>query len=67
MQLSGTSMAAPQVVNVAAKLLAVNPRLSVAELRSAIVEAADVKTIGENKRIRLLNPKASLERVTRSR
>lgn len=63
--LSGTSMSAPQVVNLAAKLLALKPGLTVAEVRRAIIEAADEKTIGEGKRIRLLNPKASLERVLR--
>jgi subtilisin family serine protease len=62
--LSGTSMAAPQVVNLAAKLLALKPALAVAELRRAIVESADEKTIGEGKKIRLLNPKAALERMT---
>ncbi len=64
-RMSGTSMASPQVANLAAKLLAVNPRLTVAELRRAIVESADEKTIGEGKRIRLLNPKAAMERITR--
>jgi subtilisin family serine protease len=61
--LSGTSMAAPQVVNLAAKLLALRPDLTVAELRAAIVDAADEKTIGQGKTIRLLDPKASVERV----
>jgi subtilisin family serine protease len=63
--LSGTSMSAPQVVNLAGKLLTLKPKLTVAELRGAIIEAADEKTIGEGKRIRLLNPKASLDRVLR--
>jgi hypothetical protein len=53
------------VVNLAGKLLALKPKLTVAELRGAIIETADEKTIGEGKRIRLLNPKASLERVAR--
>lgn len=60
---SGTSMAAPQVVNLAAKMLAVKPDLSVAALKQAIVEGGELKTIGEGKQIRLLNPRASLERV----
>jgi subtilisin family serine protease len=63
--LSGTSMSAPQVANLAAKLLALKPNLTVAELRRAIIEAADERIIGEGKRIRLLNPKSSLERVVR--
>jgi hypothetical protein len=63
--LSGTSMAAPQVVNLAAKLLAVRPQLSVAQLRRAILETADEKTIGQGKQIKLLNPKAAMERVVR--
>ena len=62
--LSGTSMAAPQVVNLAAKLLALKPSLTVTELRRAIVDAAEEKTIGPGKRIRLLDPRASIERVT---
>lgn len=59
--LSGTSMAAPQVANLAAKLLAVHPHLTVAQVREAILAGADEKTIGEGKRIRLLNPGRSFE------
>jgi subtilisin family serine protease len=59
--LSGTSMAAPQVVNLAAKLLAVYPDLTVAQLRELILEGTDEKTVGEGKTIRLLNPKRSFE------
>jgi subtilisin family serine protease len=59
--LSGTSMAAPQVVNLAGKLLAVYPDLTVAQLRELILEGTDEKTVGEGKTIRLLNPKRSFE------
>jgi subtilisin family serine protease len=61
--LSGTSMASPQVVNLAGKLLAVHPDLTVAQLRRAIVDGADEKQIGEGKTIRLLNPRRSLELI----
>ncbi len=61
--MSGTSMATPQVVNLAAKLLAVKPTLTTAELRRAILESADEKTIGQGKTIRLLNPKAAFQRI----
>ena len=40
LNLSGTSMAAPQVANLAAKLFAVNPDLSVADVRSIIEKTA---------------------------
>lgn len=60
---SGTSMAAPQIVNLAGKLLALKPNLTVAELRRAIEDAADEKRIAEGKTIRLLNPKASVGRI----
>jgi subtilisin family serine protease len=59
--LSGTSMAAPQVVNLAAKLLAVYPELTVDQLRDLILDGGEDKTIGEGKAIRLLHPKRSFE------
>ncbi|HKK08372.1 MAG TPA: S8 family serine peptidase, partial [Gemmatimonadota bacterium] len=64
MRLSGTSMAAPQVVNLAGKLLAVDPGLTVAQLRHLIVDGADPKTIGGTHRIRLLDPKRSLQMLS---
>lgn len=57
---SGTSMAAPNVTNLAGKLWALHPELSVAEVKRLIVEGADEKQVGE-RRIRLVNPKKSLE------
>ena len=43
MKLSGTSMAAPQVANLAAKLFAVNPELSAAEARAIIEETTTLE------------------------
>jgi subtilisin family serine protease/ketosteroid isomerase-like protein len=43
---SGTSMAAPQVTNLAAKILAVNPRLKPADVIALIVKTADRTTDG---------------------
>jgi subtilisin family serine protease len=65
--MGGTSMATPQVANLAAKLLALKPELTVAELRRAIVEAADEKIVGEGRRIRLLNARAAVDLVTAGR
>ena len=59
--LSGTSMAAPQVTNLAAKLLALKPDLTVGQLRDAILAGAEEKEIGPSKRIKLLHPRRSLE------
>ena len=61
--LSGTSMAAPQVTNLAAKLWAAHPDLTVTDVREAILGGADEKTIGEGKVIKLLNPRRSFELV----
>ncbi|HYE70309.1 MAG TPA: S8 family serine peptidase, partial [Aquabacterium sp.] len=44
--LSGTSMAAPQVANLAAKLLVVNPKLKPAELIDLIVKTAERSSDG---------------------
>jgi subtilisin family serine protease len=55
--LSGTSMAAPQVANLAAKMLAVNPKLSPRELIDIIVATAEPSSDG---RRRLVHPKNAL-------
>jgi len=57
---SGTSMAAPNVINLAGKLWARHPDLSVADVKRLIVEGADEKQAGD-RTIRLLNPKRSME------
>jgi subtilisin family serine protease len=51
--LSGTSMAAPQVANLAAKLLALRPTLTPVQLVELMVSTADASPDG---RRRLLNP-----------
>ncbi len=56
---NGTSMSSPQVMNLAGKLLALYPQLTVAELKALILDAADDKEL-DARTIRLLNPKASL-------
>lgn len=55
--LSGTSMAAPQVANLAAKLLVVNPKLKPAELIDLIVKTAERTPDG---RRNLIHPKKAL-------
>ena len=57
---NGTSMSSPQVLNLAAKLLALEPGLTVAELRQLILDGADEKAL-ETRTIKLMNPKRSLE------
>lgn len=56
MKYSGTSMAAPNVANLAGKLLAIAPELDSAQLTSLISLAADRSPDG---RIRLINPQRS--------
>jgi subtilisin family serine protease len=58
--ISGTSLAAPQVTNLAAKLLAVNPKLTVAQLRQ-IIEGTS--TLEGDKKLKVINPKAALARA----
>ena len=63
---SGTSMAAPQVVNLAAKILALHPQLTPVQVKKLIVDGAEVKDVGGRK-IRILNPKRSLELAAAAR
>ncbi len=61
MKYSGTSMAAPSVANLAAKLLALNPALTVAQVTDLIQRGAERSADG---RINLINPKRSVELLT---
>lgn len=56
---NGTSMSSPQVLNLAAKLLALDPSLSTAQLRQLILDGSDEKVL-ESRTIRLMNPAASV-------
>ena len=55
---NGTSMSSPQVLNLAAKLLALDPSLSTAQLRRLIIDGSDEKVL-QTRTIRLMNPAAS--------
>jgi subtilisin family serine protease len=57
---SGTSMAAPQATNLAAKLFAKYPQLTALQVKKLILDGADEKEI-TGRKIRLLNPKRSFE------
>jgi subtilisin family serine protease len=57
---SGTSMAAPQVVNLAAKLFARWPELTATQVKKLIVDGADQKVV-TGRTLRLLNPRRSFE------
>ncbi|MCC5842523.1 MAG: S8 family serine peptidase [Opitutales bacterium] len=58
--ISGTSMAGPQVANLAGKIFAVAPHLTPQEVRDLIVETADLT---EDGRRRLIHPARALERA----
>ena len=60
--ISGTSLAAPQVTNLAAKLWAVNPGLTVAEVRSIMESTA---TAEGARGLKVINPTAALARAAR--
>lgn len=53
---SGTSMASPQVANLAAKLFALKPELTVAQVRKAILDGAERKG-----RVNLAHPRKSAQ------
>lgn len=56
LKLSGTSMASPQVANLAAKLFAMKPELTVAQVKALILKGAE-----KNGRVNLINPRRTLE------
>jgi subtilisin family serine protease len=56
MRLSGTSMASPQVANLAAKLFALKPELTVAQAKDLIIKGAE-----KNGRVNMINPRRTLE------
>ena len=60
--LSGTSMASPQVANLAGKILAVNPKLKPVEVIQLIVSTADRTADG---RRNLINPKKAVAQAAR--
>ena len=55
LKLSGTSMASPQVANLAAKLFAMKPELTAAQAKALILQGAE-----KNGRVNLINPKKTL-------
>ncbi|MBE0567955.1 MAG: S8 family serine peptidase [Krumholzibacteria bacterium] len=59
MKMSGTSMASPNVVNLAAKLFTVEPALSAARTRELIEQGADPNP--KHPEIMLVNPRKSVE------
>lgn len=60
MKFSGTSMAAPNVTNLAAKLIALNPSLTVAETIELIKAGGDPLEGGDSSRL-VINPKKSVQ------
>ncbi len=58
MKMSGTSMAAPNVTNLAAKLIALDPSLTPADVVKLIRDGSDLSSDG---RFKLINPKRSVE------
>ena len=63
LKLSGTSMASPQVANLAAKLLALKPELTPVQLKALILDGADrlPGADGQPGRVNLIHPRRSAE------
>ncbi len=64
MRFSGTSMASPNVVNLAAKLLALDPRLTPARVIDLIERGCDISADG---RLHVINPKKTVALLQSSR
>jgi subtilisin family serine protease len=62
LKFSGTSMASPNVVNLAAKLIALDPALTPEQIIALIEKGADASADG---RLHLINPKASVALLKR--
>jgi subtilisin family serine protease len=62
LKFGGTSAAAPQVANLAAKLFALNPKLTVGQVIQLIRDGADISS--SDSRVKLINPKRSVELLT---
>jgi hypothetical protein len=60
LKLNGTSMSAPQVINLVGKLLALNPGLTVPQLRSLILEGSEARQAG-NRCIKLIDPRRTMQ------
>ena len=58
LRLSGTSMAAPQVTNLAAKLFALDPKLSPTQVKAMILANAERRG-----RVNLIHPKATVAKL----
>ena len=63
LKLSGTSMASPQVANLAAKLIALKPELKPSEVKTLILQGAERMQGADGKpgRVNLINPRKSAE------
>ncbi|MEL4177242.1 S8 family serine peptidase [Roseateles sp. PN1] len=63
LKLSGTSMASPQVANLAAKLIALKPALTPVEVKALILQGAERQLTADGKpgRVNLINPRKSAE------
>ncbi|PND39251.1 hypothetical protein C1O66_18100 [Paucibacter aquatile] len=63
MKLSGTSMASPQVANLAAKLIALKPALKAVEVKALILQGAERMkgADGQPGRVNLIHPRKSAE------
>lgn len=57
-RISGTSLAAPQVTNLAAQLWALKPDLTVAQVRDLIEDTATIET---DQKLRVITPKAAID------